>query len=154
MRVLKWIIDRVQGRGYAIESPLGWMPRYEDMDWTGQEIFSRDDFAKITTIDREPWKQELLGHEELFSKLPNLTSYKNIQNNVWELAFETERKLLISMNLFDVYSDEKIGQDKISYAISFILRDDEKERERNGAPSNGQNGHRGCVRYTHRGNGA
>ena len=43
-----------------------------------------------------------------------------------KLAFETERKLLVSMNLFDVYSDEKIGQDKISYAISFILRDDEK----------------------------
>jgi phenylalanyl-tRNA synthetase beta chain len=43
-----------------------------------------------------------------------------------KLACETERKLLVSMNLFDVYSDEKIGQDKVSYAISFILRDDEK----------------------------
>ena len=45
------------------------MPRYEDMDWTGQENFSKDDFAKITTIDRELWKQELLSHEELFAKL-------------------------------------------------------------------------------------
>ncbi|MEO5572779.1 MAG: phenylalanine--tRNA ligase subunit beta [Bacteroidia bacterium] len=52
---------------------------------------------------------------------------KNVSySDMEKLAFETERKLLRSMNLFDVYSDEKIGQDKISYAISFILRDDEK----------------------------
>ena len=69
MRVLKWIIQRVHGNASAVESPIGWMPRYEDMDWTGQEDFSKDDFAKITTIDRELWKQELLSHEELFAKL-------------------------------------------------------------------------------------
>ncbi|MBC7890474.1 MAG: phosphoenolpyruvate carboxykinase (GTP) [Ferruginibacter sp.] len=69
MRVLKWIVQRVHGGASAVESPIGWMPRYEDMDWTGQENFSKDDFAKITTIDRELWKQELLSHEELFAKL-------------------------------------------------------------------------------------
>ena len=68
MRVLKWIIQRVHGGASAVESPLGWMPRYEDMDWTGIEDFSKEDFAKIMTIDREPWKQELLSHEELFAK--------------------------------------------------------------------------------------
>ena len=69
MRVLKWIVQRVHGGASAVESPIGWMPRYEDMDWTGIENFSREDFAKIMTVDREPWKQELLGHEELFAKL-------------------------------------------------------------------------------------
>ncbi len=69
MRVLKWIVQRVHGGASAVESPIGWMPRYEDMDWTGIEDFSREDFAKIMTVDREPWKQELLGHEELFAKL-------------------------------------------------------------------------------------
>lgn len=69
MRVLKWIVQRVNGQTSAVESPIGWMPRYEDMDWTGMENFSQDDFAKVMTIDREPWKQELLGHEELFEKL-------------------------------------------------------------------------------------
>ncbi|MCU7548132.1 phosphoenolpyruvate carboxykinase (GTP) [Chitinophagaceae bacterium LB-8] len=67
MRVLKWIYQRIKGNASAVESPIGWVPRYEDMDWTGLD-FSRDDFARIMTIDREPWKQELLSHEELFEK--------------------------------------------------------------------------------------
>jgi phosphoenolpyruvate carboxykinase (GTP) len=69
MRVLQWIVGRVRGRAFAVESPLGWMPRYEDIDWTGLEDFSRDDFQHLMSIDREAWKQELLSHEELFEKL-------------------------------------------------------------------------------------
>jgi phosphoenolpyruvate carboxykinase (GTP) len=69
MRVLKWIVQRVHGGASSVESPIGWMPRYEDMDWTGLDDFTREDFYKIMSIDREPWKQELLGHEELFSKM-------------------------------------------------------------------------------------
>lgn len=68
IRVLKWIVQRIQGRTSAVESPVGWMPRYEDMDWTGLD-FSREEFNKIMTIDREPWKKELLSHEELFSRM-------------------------------------------------------------------------------------
>lgn len=69
MRVLIWIIERVRGEAFAVESPLGWMPQYEDIDWTGMENFSRDDFQKLMSVDREAWKREVLGHEELFSKL-------------------------------------------------------------------------------------
>jgi phosphoenolpyruvate carboxykinase (GTP) len=68
MRVLKWIVGRINGDASSVESPIGWMPRYEDMDWTGISNFSKDDFEKIMTIDREPWKTELLSHEELFSR--------------------------------------------------------------------------------------
>lgn len=67
-RVLKWIIDRVSGKTTAVESPLGWVPRYEDIDWTGLD-FSKEDFYKIMSVDREAWKMEVLSHEELFMKL-------------------------------------------------------------------------------------
>jgi phosphoenolpyruvate carboxykinase (GTP) len=68
MRVLKWIVERINGHASAIESPIGWMPRFEDMDWTGLEDFKHEDFEHIMTVDREPWKKELLSHEELFSR--------------------------------------------------------------------------------------
>lgn len=68
MRVLKWIVNRSKGLSLGVESPIGWMPRYKDMDWNGLE-FSKDEFAKIMEVDREMWKKELLGHEELFSSV-------------------------------------------------------------------------------------
>ncbi|MFO7775654.1 MAG: phosphoenolpyruvate carboxykinase domain-containing protein, partial [Candidatus Hydrogenedentota bacterium] len=69
MRVLKWIIDRVRGRAAAVESPLGWMPPYESLDWTGLEHFTREEFDRITSVDRADWEYEIIKHEELFLKL-------------------------------------------------------------------------------------
>lgn len=68
MRVLKWIIGRCKGRISAVECPIGWRPRYKDMDWNGLEDFSKDDFDSIMVIEREPWKKELLEHSELFEQ--------------------------------------------------------------------------------------
>ncbi|HPH32929.1 MAG TPA: phosphoenolpyruvate carboxykinase (GTP), partial [Chitinophagaceae bacterium] len=68
IRPLKWIVERIRGNSSSVESPIGWMPRYEDIDWTGLD-FSKEDFAKIMTVDREPGKQELLSHEELFERM-------------------------------------------------------------------------------------
>jgi phosphoenolpyruvate carboxykinase (GTP) len=70
LRVLKWIIGRIKGHASSVECPIGWRPRYRDMDWNGleQEKFSREIFNEMMTIDRELWKKELLGHEELFEK--------------------------------------------------------------------------------------
>jgi len=69
MRVLKWVVERVSGKAYALESPLGWMPRYKDLDWRGLENFPEEEFNDLMSIDSEVWKEEVLGHEELFSKL-------------------------------------------------------------------------------------
>jgi phosphoenolpyruvate carboxykinase (GTP) len=68
MRVLEWIVNRVHGRAASIESPVGWMPRYEDLCWTGLD-FPRETFRQLQTVDREQWKAELLSHRELFEKL-------------------------------------------------------------------------------------
>ncbi|MDZ7876567.1 MAG: phosphoenolpyruvate carboxykinase (GTP) [Saprospiraceae bacterium] len=68
MRVLKWVIERVRGHANAVESPIGWMPRYENMDWTGSD-FTNEQFDKIMSVDREEWKKELVGHQELFERM-------------------------------------------------------------------------------------
>ena len=70
MRILKWIVTRINGRASAVESPIGWVPRYKDIDWEGLE-FSKEEFESIMNIDREAWKKELLSHEELFSTFHN-----------------------------------------------------------------------------------
>ncbi|XXR52803.1 phosphoenolpyruvate carboxykinase (GTP) [Sorangium sp. So ce381] len=69
MRVLKWIVDRVHGRGFAEESPLGWMPRYEDIEWRGMDRFSKEQFYQLMAVDREAWKVEFGSHGELFERL-------------------------------------------------------------------------------------
>ncbi len=69
MRVLAWIFARVGGRAGAIESPLGWMPRHDDLDWTGLDGVPPETFADLMEVDIEAWKQEILGHEMLFERL-------------------------------------------------------------------------------------
>lgn len=68
MRVLKWIVQKIKGKSNAVESPIGWMPHYEDIDWTGLD-FSRQQFDQIMQVEREQWKQELLSHAELFERM-------------------------------------------------------------------------------------
>jgi phosphoenolpyruvate carboxykinase (GTP) len=68
--VLKWIVDRVHGRATAAEGPLGWSPRYEDLDWRGLK-FTKDQFDQLMTADRDDWIQEFASHDELFFKLYN-----------------------------------------------------------------------------------
>ncbi|GIU82625.1 MAG: phosphoenolpyruvate carboxykinase (GTP) [Acidobacteria bacterium] len=69
MRVLKWIIERARGKSIGVETPLGWQPRYEDIDWRGMEDFTREDFEKIMSIDRDAWLKEIAAHDDLFFKL-------------------------------------------------------------------------------------
>jgi phosphoenolpyruvate carboxykinase (GTP) len=68
MRVLKWIVDRVRGRVQGAETPIGWVPQYSDIVWDGLE-FSKEQFQQLETVDRELWKKEVIGHEELFIAL-------------------------------------------------------------------------------------
>ncbi|MGA1205582.1 MAG: phosphoenolpyruvate carboxykinase (GTP) [Opitutales bacterium] len=67
-RVLKWIVQRVNGESHANETALGWMPRYDDIDWSGLE-FAKEDWNQLMKIDGETLRTQTLGHEELFLKL-------------------------------------------------------------------------------------
>ena len=69
MRVLQWIVDRSHGRAYALESPLGWMPRFEDLNWKGLDGFTKSDFHTAMSVGRADWNKEILAHDELFIRL-------------------------------------------------------------------------------------
>jgi phosphoenolpyruvate carboxykinase (GTP) len=68
MRVLKWIVDRSRGRALGRETPIGWIPRYEDIDWDGMQ-FSKENFEQLQTFDKAAWRREVMDHEELFLDL-------------------------------------------------------------------------------------
>ena len=65
MRVLRWIVERVQGRALASESPIGWMPRYESIDWRGLD-FPKAVFDEMQHFDPAAWRRELVDQQELF----------------------------------------------------------------------------------------
>ncbi|KXK07082.1 MAG: phosphoenolpyruvate carboxykinase [Acidobacteria bacterium OLB17] len=68
MRVLKWIVERACGKSTGTETPLGWMPRYDDIDWRGLD-FSREEWDAVMKLDRDLWLKEIAMHDELFFKL-------------------------------------------------------------------------------------
>jgi phosphoenolpyruvate carboxykinase (GTP) len=68
MRVLKWIVDRARSRAFGKETPIGWVPRYEDIEWKGLE-FPKEKFEQLQAVDDGAWKAEVMGHEELFIEL-------------------------------------------------------------------------------------
>ena len=68
MRVLKWIVERSRGEASAVETPLGLMPRYDDMDWRGLD-FTAGQFNSVMNLDRDMWAKEITNHGELFTML-------------------------------------------------------------------------------------
>lgn len=73
MRVIEWVVGRVNGDAEAVESPLGLMPRYQDINWTGLD-FDEASFNSIMTVDRAAGEHEAEAQKELFdsfgAKLP------------------------------------------------------------------------------------
>jgi len=68
MRVLKWIVDRVNGKASALETPIGFVPQYKDIDWEGLP-FTKEQYDQVMHLDREAWASEVISHEEFFFKL-------------------------------------------------------------------------------------
>ncbi len=67
MRVLKWVIERVEGKADAVESPFGYMPAYGDLEWAGLD-FSKEQYASITNVEKEGGLAEAAELKEYFKK--------------------------------------------------------------------------------------
>jgi phosphoenolpyruvate carboxykinase (GTP) len=68
MRVLKWMIDRIENTVSGQDHLFGVSPTYPEINWQGLD-FSADQFAQVTHIDKSAWEAELVLHKELFQQL-------------------------------------------------------------------------------------
>ncbi|MGK5060193.1 phosphoenolpyruvate carboxykinase (GTP) [Janthinobacterium sp. LB2P49] len=68
MRVLKWMLERIEGKAGGVENLFGMTPEYGDLNWDGLP-FTQEQFDTITSIDKAAWVEELKLHTELFEKL-------------------------------------------------------------------------------------
>jgi phosphoenolpyruvate carboxykinase (GTP) len=68
MRVLAWMLGRIDSGARGVENAFGISPRYEDLNWNGL-AFTREQFASVMSIDRAAWADELKLHDELFRQL-------------------------------------------------------------------------------------
>ena len=68
MRVLKWMIDRLEGKAMGQETGFGISPTYGEITWEGLD-FTPAQFATVTSLDKADWKHEIALHTELFTQL-------------------------------------------------------------------------------------
>jgi len=87
MRVLKWMLERIEGRAGGSEHVFGISPRYDDLSWDGLS-FSHAQFETVTSIDAAAWRQELQSHDELFKQLAT-----RLPEQLWSTKASFERKL-------------------------------------------------------------
>ena len=68
MRVLKWMIDRLEGKAQGVETMFGIAPTYAEITWTGLD-FSAEQFTAVTSIDQAAWQAEFKLHDAHFAQL-------------------------------------------------------------------------------------
>jgi phosphoenolpyruvate carboxykinase (GTP) len=88
MRVLKWVIDRVEGKVDAVKTPLGLQPRFEDLELNDLEGFTRAHFEELTRVDPAVWRQEVKDHAELYETLKS-----RMPKELYDLRDQLEKAL-------------------------------------------------------------
>ncbi|MEM7600837.1 MAG: phosphoenolpyruvate carboxykinase (GTP) [Verrucomicrobiota bacterium] len=68
MRVLEWIFDRVRGRAKGHEAQLGWVPRYDELNFEGLK-FTEEQFDELMSVSQEEFRGELLSEADLYLDL-------------------------------------------------------------------------------------
>jgi phosphoenolpyruvate carboxykinase (GTP) len=94
MRVLQWIVDRVNLRANAVKSPLGWIPSYSDLIWDGLDNFLHEHFEHLISIDPQHWREELQQHDQLFERMQD-----KLPEELVAIRAKFERRLGLSANV-------------------------------------------------------
>jgi phosphoenolpyruvate carboxykinase (GTP) len=83
-RVLEWIMGRIQETVSGVETAVGVMPEYSDLNWTGLENMTQEKFAALTSLDAEKWQNEVKSSADFFAKFdgPMPESFETIQNDL------------------------------------------------------------------------
>jgi phosphoenolpyruvate carboxykinase (GTP) len=68
MRVLAWMLERIEGKAKGQENIFGTTPSHKDINWAGLD-FSEDQFNQVTSIDKAAWQEEMKLHDQLFDQL-------------------------------------------------------------------------------------
>ncbi|MDB5780903.1 phosphoenolpyruvate carboxykinase (GTP) [Caballeronia mineralivorans] len=87
MRVLRWMIGRIEGTAHGEEHAFGLSPRFEDIDW-GALDFTREQFERVISVQDSAWREELELHDELFTKLA-----QGLPTELAETKAEIEKRL-------------------------------------------------------------
>ena len=69
MRVLKWVVERCRGQAHALETAIGWVPEYQDLEWAGLEGFTAEQYRSVSSVRSDDWLLELDAHDNLFDSL-------------------------------------------------------------------------------------
>jgi phosphoenolpyruvate carboxykinase (GTP) len=90
-RVLEWIIGRVTGKASGVETPIGVMPEYKDLNWKGLESINEGKFKELNSLDSTKWMSEVQSSLEFFSKFEGEipSSFTDIQNKLIEKFSKT-----------------------------------------------------------------
>jgi phosphoenolpyruvate carboxykinase (GTP) len=87
MRVLKWMIDRLEDQAKGQDTIFGIAPQYAEINWTGLD-FSAQQFNTVTSIDKAAWTEELKLHTDLFKQLEH-----HLPKELGETKAAIERRL-------------------------------------------------------------
>ena len=68
MRVLEWIVGRVKNTAHGIETEIGTVPTYQDLNWTGLSMTNAE-YTEVSRVDQAEWSHELVLQNELIEKL-------------------------------------------------------------------------------------
>ncbi|KAF0134349.1 MAG: phosphoenolpyruvate carboxykinase (GTP) [Candidatus Saganbacteria bacterium] len=89
LRVLEWIMGRCRYKVQGVETPIGYVPKLDDIDLTGLDI-TQNDLGKMLSIDKNEWVEELKGHEEFFKMFGS-----RMPKEIWDEYKALKKKLAV-----------------------------------------------------------